>query len=434
MLEISKKNYFNLLISILPVSFIAGNMIININVIVILLSALMLYGKEIFKIRYYLLDKFLFILFILIFFTGILNDLNFFVNDLYPKGFNTIIKSTLFLRYLFLYIVLRFLMEKKDLGLKFFFLSSTFCVLFVCLDVFYQFKFGEDIFGYKPLESSRKLGGPFGDELIAGSYIQRFFLFSFFIIPIFYGYKEKQLKIFVLILTSIFSIGLILSGNRIPFVLFLFIIFLLLIFQNQFRKFLIVAFFMIGLVFTIFLNINNKVNQNFHNFYDRANSIITIIIQNDFSNPAAPSHIKEFATFYDTWKMNKYLGGGIKNFRWYCHHRKPGIAGQTGFICNMHPHNYYLEILTETGLFGFAIILIIFFITSRLALQIFFFSKRNLINQNTLLPFLLLFFAEIFPFKSTGSFFTTINTTYLFLILGIMIGLIRKYNAIENNK
>lgn len=434
MLEISKKNYISLLITVLPASFIAGNMIININVIILLLSTLIFYGKDIFKIKYYLLDKFILIFFGLVLFTGILNDLNFYVNDLYPKGFNTILKSILFLKYLFLYIVLRFLIEKKDLGLKFFFLSSAFCVLFVCLDLFYQFKFGEDIFGYKPLEGSRKLSGPFGDELIAGSYIQRFFLFSFFIIPMFYAYKEKQLKVFILILTLIFSSGLILSGNRIPFVLFLFIIFLLMIVQKQLRKFLIVTFFTIGLIFTIFLNINNKVNQNFHNFYERVNSIITIIIQNDYSNPTAPSHIKEFATFYDTWKMNKYLGGGIKNFRWYCHHRKPGIAGQTGFICNMHPHNYYLEILTETGLVGFILIIVIFFLTLRLTLQKIFLSKRTLKYQYTFLPFLLLFIAEIFPFKSTGSFFTTINTTYLFLILGIMIGLIRKYNAIENNK
>ena len=28
---------------------------------------------------------------------------------------------------------------------------------------------------------------------------------------------------------------------------------------------------------------------------------------------------KEFASFYDTWLMNKYFGGGIKNFRFYCH-------------------------------------------------------------------------------------------------------------------
>ena len=36
--------------------------------------------------------------------------------------------------------------------------------LFVCFDIFYQYKFGEDIFGFKTLGSGRKLGGPFGDD------------------------------------------------------------------------------------------------------------------------------------------------------------------------------------------------------------------------------------------------------------------------------
>ena len=49
--------------------------------------------------------------------------------------------------------------------------------------------------------------------------------------------------------------------------------------------------------------------------------------------------------------MNKYVGGGIKNFRYYCHIEK--YPKKCNFICNMHPHNYYLEILTETGVVGF---------------------------------------------------------------------------------
>ena len=46
--------------------------------------------------------------------------------------------------------------------------------------------------------------------------------------------------------------------------------------------------------------------------------------------------------------INKYFGGGIKNFRYYC--CRPSLDKNSKFICNMHPHNYYLEILTETGI------------------------------------------------------------------------------------
>ncbi len=40
-----------------------------------------------------------------------------------------------------------------------------------------------------------------------------------------------------------------------------------------------------------------------------------------------------------------------------------------------------------------------------------------------LLPFFILFIVEIFPFKTTGSFFTTTNATYLFILIPFIIGL-----------
>ena len=42
-----------------------------------------------------------------------------------------------------------------------------------------------------------------------------------------------------------------------------------------------------------------------------------------------------------------------------------------------------------------------------------------------------LFISEIFPIKSTGSFFTTGNATYIFLIMAILIGLRNQDNLIE---
>ena len=77
-LAITKSNYLNLLIFLIPVSFVAGNMIININLILLILSTLILYGKEVFKIKYFFLDKLFFIFFFLVLLTGIINDYYFF--------------------------------------------------------------------------------------------------------------------------------------------------------------------------------------------------------------------------------------------------------------------------------------------------------------------------------------------------------------------
>ena len=173
------KNYFSFLLALLPISFIAGNMIININVLLLIISTLALYGKELFKYQIKVLDKFILLFFLLIIFTAVYNDIFFIINDLYPAGYRTILKSLLFLKYLFLYFTIKFLIGNKFINLKYFFISCTLCTLFVSFDIFYQFTFGKDIFGFEPI--GRRLSGPFGDELIAGGYLQRFSIFSFFL-------------------------------------------------------------------------------------------------------------------------------------------------------------------------------------------------------------------------------------------------------------
>ena len=56
-------------------------------------------------------------------------------------------------------------------------------------------------------------------------------------------------------------------------------------------------------------------------------------------------------------------------------------------------------------------------------------------NNNLITPFAILFLVEIFPVKTTGSFFTTGNATYIFFLIAVIIALSRKsqYNWIFYN-
>ena len=430
-----KTNYFNILLALLPVSFIAGNMIININIIVLILSSLIIYNKEIFKVNFYILDKVLILFFLLVIVTGIFNDFKLykFHNEFYSnRELASTIKSILFLKYLLLYLIIRFLIENKNIQLNLFFIVCLFSSIFVCIDILIQFIFGKDLFGFEIEYPGRRLGGPFKDELIAGGYIQRFSIFSFFVLPLFFSNHSKNLSKFVIpVLFSIFVLGIILAGNRMPMLLFLFAISLICIFQKQTRKFFIPFLVIFTIIFSVLYKSNEQIRYHFLSFYERIIQISESISNNEFDKEYTPQYLREFATFYDTWLMNKYLGGGIKNFRYYCHVR-PNLQKDSKFICNMHPHNYYLEILTETGIVGFAIISLVFLIVlyKTFVKKYFLFSPLN--HNNLIIPFIFLFIVEIFPIKSTGSFFTTGNATYLFLILGILIGLTRKNNSIEN--
>jgi O-antigen ligase len=428
---LSKNNFLSVLLALFPISFIAGNLIINLITVLLILWTFIFYKKEPFKIKFYLLDKIIVCFFLIVLLSGIVSAFGWYLEGSWKSPFKTILRSTLFFRYFLLYIVLRFLIENKIINLKFFFITCALSSLFVSLDIFYQYKFGQDIFGFETVWE-RKLSGPFGDELIAGGFIQRFSLFSFFVLPLFFAEKSKKFsKYLIPILFIIFFSAIILSGNRMPLLLFVFSIFLILILNKQVRKYLLSFTIIFSLIFTIIFNFNSEVKTNFKNLQKQISETTLILLNKDLGDEKVPSYFSEFSSFYETWKLNKYIGGGIKTFRYYCHLRD-NIDKNSDFICNMHPHNYYLEILTETGLVGFLICMSIFSIILYISLFKKYFSTSPLQKSIIIIPFVFLFLIEIFPLRSSGSFFTTLNTTYIFLIIGILIGLIRKENSIEN--
>ena len=233
--------FFSFLLAAIPLSFILGNLIININILLIILVSLIIFNKSIIFQNFDIFDYLIFLFFFLVIFTSTYNNIYFIITDAPPKGYGTIKKSILFLKYLFLYLSIKFLVKEGIINFKSFFIVCLICSVFVCFDIVYQFVFGEDIFGYKILNDGRRLSGPFGDEMIAGGYLQRFSIFSFFLIPKFYkNYSEKYSKFIIPILFVLFTIGIILSGNRMP--LFLSDCLRHNFFQKQLRKFLIFLF------------------------------------------------------------------------------------------------------------------------------------------------------------------------------------------------
>ena len=115
--NLTKNSYFSLLFSLIPISFIAGNMIININILLLILSVFLVFGKSPFKVKYFLLDKIIFLFFFLILFTGAYNDIELFIikreySD-WRGGTETLHNSVLFFQYLIVYVSLRFLLVKN---------------------------------------------------------------------------------------------------------------------------------------------------------------------------------------------------------------------------------------------------------------------------------------------------------------------------------
>ena len=52
--------------------------------------------------------------------------------------------------------------------------------------------------------------------------------------------------------------------------------------------------------------------------------------------------------------------------------------------------------------------------------------EKNSIQRKIIVPFFMLLLVEIFPLKSSGSFFASSNSTFIFILLGVTIALINK--------
>jgi len=104
----SISNYFNFLIASIPLSFIVGNTIININLILIILSTFLFFKNFLLKIQYFIVDKLLFIFFFLILFSAISNDVNYYLHHKdfsdWKGPYETTLKSLGFFRFLILYL------------------------------------------------------------------------------------------------------------------------------------------------------------------------------------------------------------------------------------------------------------------------------------------------------------------------------------------
>ena len=69
-------------------------------------------------------------------------------------------------------------------------------------------------------------------------------------------------------------------------------------------------------------------------------------------------HTHHYISAYRMYVDNKFLGVGIKNFRKFCDDKKYEVSELS---CSTHPHNTYIQILSETGIIGFLFLIFVFF-------------------------------------------------------------------------
>tara|TARA_Y100000996_G_scaffold410141_1_gene391991 strand:- start:192 stop:1463 length:1272 start_codon:yes stop_codon:yes gene_type:complete len=272
-------------------------------------------------------------------------------------NFDSLKISLFYFRYGVFVVAILALLDFDDKFIKYFFYCIFFCFLSLILDGFYQYFVGENILGWK---SSVRVTSFFGEEEILGSYLSRLW-------PIFFGIsiftlKTKKNFFFLLILIFILSEVLIfLSGDRSAFFYMnLSALFVILFSKNllKLRLFTLLSSFML-LILISFINPTAK-ERVFDQTFKQMNILNKQSKENDGIYIFSKQHTHHYVTAYRMFLDNKILGVGVKNFRKFCS-KEEYIESQLS--CASHPHNTYVQILSETGIIGFIFLLtaLIFF-------------------------------------------------------------------------
>lgn len=397
-MTISIKNlYEQYFIILVAISIILGPAIIELLLISNFIYCLILYKAN---LKQSIKDNYI----ILIFFCFILLS----------SVFNTYefsIRGILYIRFYFYFIAIIALLKNVKI-IKY---SNLLILIWglVIFDLIFQSIFGFDVFGfesfsYKTNEIDKiitRLTGPFDDSR-AGFYLV--------IITILIGIEllknEKILLYFTINLINCCIIPL--TGERTSLIFAIILLFsslLNLAFQKR-REFL-------GILVLLSLITPTLFKLSPETVIDRNVTLLKHQIKN-FENTQWFAH---YDTSFKIFLDYKLFGTGVRSFRNICSDNRYDGVFDKKFRCSTHPHNKYLEILSEAGIFSFLIILLIFFKTSINLVR----ENSNICSFIILISFTYIIFDPLLPSKS---FFNNWMSSIFWILLAMISNFKTKKN------
>ena len=418
---IKNLKFYNYLILLLPLGFITGPLILEI--LLFLITALFFFEVKK-KFFFELIKNFFFKIF---FCFSIYLILSFLIFSRYNIGYTY---SLFFIRYGFYFLAIVYFIS-KNLELKKLLLITFLIInLLVAIDAITQFIFGSNILGFK-IQDTLRISGVFGKELILGSYLTKTSIFLFTVI--FFFEKNYFLKFTALSLIVINFILIFLSGERSALFLFIIYCFLLFLILDVKIKYKFIFSSLIILLTSITLITNQNVykrifeqtifdlmgpNNLTKNFYNSDQLIIKnydfddCVIKKNLENKEcfykkkfyffSATHQNYFVTSFNIFKNHILFGSGPKTYRVLCKNEKYFV---NRWSCSSHPHNYYFQLLAETGIIGLSILIIAYLSIIIKIIKIRFDKNLNANYKNYYLVLLGGLFINFFPIVPTGNFF-----------------------------
>ena len=405
------ENYFSLLLIIYPITIIVGPTVSLINLLIIdfLFLYVLIREKNKLFFKHYSI-KLLLILYLYLIFNSLIS-INTEIGLARNFGFLRLIIFFVFINYFFYNF-------KKNNFLNYW---TIFLIIFL-IDVFIEFFFGANIFGWGareidgvPQPNGRRVMSFFKDEAVAGAFLSGFIFLLFGNLLS----KYPQKKLIPLSFLVIFFLAILFTGERantIKIFIGMMLFFMFLDFY-EIKKKIISLVVVFGVIIFILLKsdyLNNRYVGQILKYFNSVNKFKIALDENIY--------FKLYRSGYSVFQKYPTFGVGNKNFRLEtC--KTENLKNYEGYHCMTHPHQIYFEFLSEHGLFGSLIILSIFFyLLFKILIEIL--ISRNYLQVGTFI-FILVSFLPLIP---SGSFFSHFSISLFWLNFSIMFACNEKTN------
>ncbi|MBD1152573.1 O-antigen ligase family protein [Pelagibacterales bacterium SAG-MED22] len=303
-----------------------------------------------------------------------------------------------------------YLIDQDKNILKYFYYSLIICFSVLVVDGYFQFFTGSNILGFH--FKGGRISSLFGDELIMGSYLSRLFplLFALFLIK----EKNKYEIYYIGILFILIDILIYISGERTSFFFLNLSTIFIIILIKKYQKFRLITF-LIALILIVGMTLSSDSLSN--RMIKGPAKSMGFVKEAQSINIFTPGHDSLIRTAFNMFKDKPIFGHGPKMFRKICINEK--YATGVG-PCMTHPHNFYVQLLAESGIVGFLFLFSAFsyvlYCSFMQVKSILFKQDRYLTDyQVCLLAGILI---TVWPFSPNGNFFHN----WLMIVYSLTVG------------
>ena len=398
-----------LLISILPISIVAGPSISLFNVLLLAIFFLINFKSSEIKIQ----NKFLIYLLVTLYVYLIFNS---FISIDYKEG---IYRNLGFIRFIILFIAINFFFKISKNKNKFLNFWSI-IILIVVFDSFIEFGFGTNLLGYGDDIYVDRIVSFFKDEPIVGAYLLGFnFLIIGYLFERFYK-QSLRLKLVLFLILFILVGCILITGERSNGIKAIIGLTIFLFLNNKISIKTKISIFLFSLFFTGLVITNSSYLKVRY-----GQQLFSILLNDDQREKffdGGNIYLRLYKSGFAVFKDYPIFGVGNKNYR-VITTQNIETKINDNYVLNTHPHQIYIELLSEHGLVGTIILLSIFFYLIFKNLKIIIISRNSI--QLGCFAYLIVNFLPILP---SGSFFNDFSSTLFWINLSIMYACNKKTN------